>query len=105
MQHHRQQVQAFLQYWQEALCQCLSAFDPRALFVPDIWQSKLGKGETRTVSPNTIFDAASVNFSHIHGTELPSSALPGRSHMVGKPYIAMGVSTVIHPTNPYVGAH
>ena len=95
-------VESFLRTWQNSLCTQWASLDEAIDFHADIWHSALGQGETRTVAQNPVFAAASVNFSRIAAPSLPVSALPNRTQYAGKPYIAMGVSTVIHPVNPYV---
>ncbi len=42
-----------------------------------------------------------VNFSHIHGKNLPPSASASRPELAGRSFQAMGVSVVIHPKNPH----
>ncbi|OOY79536.1 oxygen-dependent coproporphyrinogen oxidase, partial [Solemya velum gill symbiont] len=49
-----------------------------------------------------VFEKAGVNFSHVHGTQLPPSATAARPELAGRSFQAMGVSLVIHPNNPHV---
>src|SRR5205085_8896111 len=48
-----------------------------------------------------IIEKAGVNFSHVHGNELPPSATAKRPELAASAFQALGVSTVIHPRNPY----
>jgi coproporphyrinogen III oxidase len=48
-----------------------------------------------------IFEKAGINFSHVHGAQLPASATAHRPELAGRSFEAMGVSLVIHPRNPY----
>jgi coproporphyrinogen III oxidase len=50
----------------------------------------------------SVFEKGGVNFSHVHGTQLPPSATAARPELAGRSFEAMGVSLVIHPENPYV---
>ena len=69
-------VESFLRAWQNGLCTQWASLAEAIDFDADIWRSALGQGETRTVTQNPIFAAASVNFSRIAAPSLPASALP-----------------------------
>ena len=43
-----------------------------------------------------------MNFSHVFGDKMPASATAQRPELAGRKFEAMGVSLVIHPSNPYV---
>jgi coproporphyrinogen III oxidase len=47
-------------------------------------------------------EKAGVNFSHVTGHALPPSATAQRPELDGRGFVALGVSLVIHPRNPYV---
>ena len=50
-----------------------------------------------------LFDNCAVNFSSIHGSELPNSALPkSLKKSIKNGYQAMGVSVIAHPKNPNI---
>jgi coproporphyrinogen III oxidase len=49
-----------------------------------------------------VFEKAGVNFSKVRGASLPPSASAHRPELAGRSFLAMGVSLVIHPLNPYV---
>ena len=95
-------VEAFLKEWQQEIIASLLLLDNTTCFQYENWQSKLGEGTTCVVKSSHAFESAGVNFSCVKAKSLPAAALPGRSNLAGKPYMAMGVSTVIHPRNPYV---
>jgi len=95
-------AQTLLQAWQSTLCDTWLSIDTQATFHHDPWRSRLGQGETRIIQNGSVFEGGGVNFSTICADSLPASALPGRSHLAGLPYQAMGVSVVMHPHNPYV---
>lgn len=69
----------------------------------DRWQREEGGGgDTRVMKAGAVFEQAGVNFSHVFGASLPSSATVQRPELANAPWRAMGVSLVIHPLNPYV---
>ena len=49
-----------------------------------------------------VFEQAGVNFSHVHGDQMPASATAHRPELAGRSFEALGVSLVIHPENPYI---
>ena len=54
------------------------------------------------LSGGAVFEQAGVNFSHVHGDQLPPSATRARPELAGCSFEALGVSLVIHPLNPHV---
>ena len=69
----------------------------------DKWQRpEGGGGRSRIITNGAVREKGGVNFSHISGTQLPSSATENRPELAGRSFEAMGVSVVIHPHNPYV---
>jgi coproporphyrinogen III oxidase len=54
------------------------------------------------ISDGNVFEKGGVNFSHVFGDSLPPSASATRPEMAGRSFQAMGVSLVIHPSNPFV---
>ncbi|HRE30354.1 MAG TPA: coproporphyrinogen III oxidase, partial [Candidatus Berkiella sp.] len=56
----------------------------------------------RVLRHGDVFDSAGVNFSHVSGDNLPPSASNHRPELAGRRFEAMGISSVIHPVNPYV---
>ena len=61
-----------------------------------------GGGIAQVIEDGIVFERAGVNFSHVHGQNLPPSASAGRPELSGRSFQAMGVSLVLHPRNPYV---
>ncbi|HSC93509.1 MAG TPA: oxygen-dependent coproporphyrinogen oxidase [Burkholderiales bacterium] len=61
-----------------------------------------GGGIAQVIEDGSVFERAGVNFSHVHGPNLPPSASAGRPELAGRSFQAMGVSLVLHPRNPYV---
>ncbi|WP_337841936.1 oxygen-dependent coproporphyrinogen oxidase [Rheinheimera sp.] len=99
----KQQVKQFLLALQENICAQLSAVDGIAHFVEDSWdRAEGGGGRSRVLTDGAVFEQAGVNFSHVFGDKMPASATAHRPELAGRNFEAMGVSLVIHPSNPYV---
>lgn len=97
------QVKTFLLELQETICQKITELDGKETFLEQTWErAEGGGGRSRVLTQGAIFEQAGVNFSHIQGTKLPSSATAHRPELAGRSYQAMGVSLVIHPLNPYI---
>lgn len=92
---------------QETLCQSLQSFESKT-FLIDKWQRPeegrgiTGSGITCLLRNGQVFESAGVNFSHVFGEHMPVSATAHRPELAGRKFEAMGISTVIHPQNPYV---
>ncbi len=94
-------VKHFLMDLQDRICQRLEAFEPEARFHEDAWQRENGgMGRTRVIT-GSVIEKGGVNFSHVYGDKLPPSATADRPELAGGSFEAMGVSLVIHPSNPY----
>ncbi len=61
-----------------------------------------GNGRTRIIEDGSLFERGGVNYSHVFGDKLPSSATITRPELKGRSFEAMGLSLVFHPQNPYV---
>jgi coproporphyrinogen III oxidase len=80
----------------------LEAIDGKS-FVRDAWQRPEGGGGlARVVENGNVFERGGVNFSHVSGGRLPSSASAARPELAGRSFEATGVSLVLHPLNPLV---
>lgn len=97
-------VKAYLIQLQQNICSALENEDGGKKFFTDTWKRETGDGGgiTRVLTDGNIFEQAGVNFSHVSGAELPSSATAHRPELVGRQFQAMGVSLVIHPRNPKI---
>ena len=90
---------------QQRLCLGLEGFEPEARFGVDDWRRPGGGGgSTRVLCDGEVFEQAGVAFSHVHGASLPEAASAQRPELAGRAFHALGVSTVVHPRNPYVPA-
>lgn len=96
-------VKTFLLKLQDNICQTLELADGKGCFEEDNWQREEGGGgRTRVLRNGQVIEQGGVNFSHVHGRQLPASATAARPELAGRSFQAMGVSLVIHPHNPYV---
>ena len=97
------QVKAYLLDLQQDICNQLEAVDGKASFIKDQWQKpdNSGNGLTRVLTDGDVFEQAGVNFSIVHGDNMPASATAMRPELAGRSFSALGVSLVIHPKNPY----
>lgn len=94
-------VKDYLLDLQSRICAALEAVDGSG-FREDEWQRPAGGGgRSRVLEDGAVLERAGVNFSHVHGNELPPSASRLRPHLAGKPFEAMGVSLIVHPRNPH----
>ena len=98
-----EQVKAFLLALQDEICQQLELADGAGQFQEDSWTRPCGGGgRSRVLRQGAVFEQAGVNFSHVHGDQMPASATAHRPELAGRSFEALGVSLVIHPENPYI---
>lgn len=97
------EVKAYLLDLQDRICSALAAEDGGADFVEDSWdRPEGGGGRSRVITNGSVFEKGGVNFSHVHGNQMPASATAHRPELKGRDFEAMGVSLVMHPENPMV---
>ncbi|MFZ2208640.1 MAG: oxygen-dependent coproporphyrinogen oxidase [Porticoccaceae bacterium] len=95
-------VITWLRSLQDHICAELEAEDGAAKFREDAWlREGGGGGVSRVLTEGAAIEKGGVNFSHVHGTELPAAASAARPELAGCAFEAMGVSLVIHPRNPH----
>jgi len=98
-----QAVADYLEKLQDDICAGLARLDPAGTFLEDAWDREGGGGgRTRVLADGEVFESAGVNYSRVYGDALPPSATANRPELKGRSFLAMGVSLVIHPKNPYV---
>ena len=96
-------VKNYLFELQDRICDNFAREDGAAGFREDHWERPGGgEGRTRVLRNGDLFEQAGVNFSHVHGDNLPPAASAHRPELAGRSFQAMGVSLVVHPHNPYV---
>lgn len=95
-------VSTYLLQLQDRICQALERVDQQKVFREDQWtREEGGGGRSRVMEAGAVFEKAGINFSHVHGQQLPASASAHRPELAGRSFEALGVSLVIHPRNPY----
>ena len=96
-------VKTYLLGLQDRICGTLEKEDGKEKVRDDAWERpEGGGGKSRVLTDGAVFEQAGVNFSHVHGKNLPPSATAHRPELAGRSFQALGVSLVIHPRNPYV---
>jgi coproporphyrinogen III oxidase len=97
------QIKQYLLSLQADICTQLEQVDGQATFIKDEWEKPdgAGNGLTRVLTKGSAFEQAGVNFSIVHGDNMPASATALRPELAGRSFTALGVSLVIHPNNPY----
>lgn len=96
-------VKQYLLSLQDHICHQLQELESTTGFREDEWvREEGGGGRSRVLCNGDVIEKGGVNFSHVHGTQLPPSATAARPELAGRSFEAMGVSLVIHPLNPYV---
>jgi len=96
-------VKHYLQELQANITSELQAVDGNSVFVADSWERPAGGGGcSMLLRDGAVFEQAGVNYSEVHGDNLPASASAHRPELAGRRFRAMGVSLVVHPDNPYI---
>ncbi|AOU96720.1 coproporphyrinogen III oxidase [Acidihalobacter yilgarnensis] len=96
-------IREYLLALQDRICAALEQEDGSSHFLTDAWTRPAGGGgRTRVLTGAGLLEQAGVNFSHVHGDQLPPSASAHRPELAGRHFQALGLSLVIHPRNPYV---
>jgi coproporphyrinogen III oxidase len=96
-------VRDYLRELQTRITSTLEDLDGEARFIDDEWEREAGGGgRSMVLCDGAVFEQAGVNYSEVHGAQLPASASAHRPELAGRQFRAMGVSLVIHPDNPYV---
>src|ERR1041385_1648592 len=93
----------FIYTLQDKICKALEGVDGKALFSEDEWHRAEGKGGgglTKVIQHGNVFEKGGVNTSVVYGhtTEKMKKFLS----INGAKWFAAGLSSVIHPLNPFV---
>ncbi|XP_063729185.1 oxygen-dependent coproporphyrinogen-III oxidase-like [Symsagittifera roscoffensis] len=104
----KHKMELFLMRSQRDFCNALAEHEPEANWRVDKWDRKSGGGGISCVMhEGKVLEKAGVNISVVHGV-LPEKAVESmnsRGKQIAKapaPFFACGISSVIHPRNPYV---
>ena len=99
----RERARALVLGLQDEICAGLERLDGVGRFAEESWdRQEGGGGRSRVMREGRVFEQGGVNFSEVHGKELPPSILKQRPEAKGHPWFATGTSMVLHPRNPYV---
>ena len=103
MEPDKKSVLEYFQSLQDSVSKLLITEDSEIQIKEDRWNRPNGGGGcSRILEKGKYIERAGGNFSHVKGDTLPASASVRRPELAGRPYEAMGVSIIIHPSNPYV---
>jgi len=88
---------------QDIICDFLSD-ENGARYREDLWEYDKGSGggRTRVWELSKLLEKGGVNFSGIRGKGLPAAAATQIRVPADAPFLATGVSLVIHPWNPHI---
>lgn len=96
-------VDLLLRGVQDRITAALEQSDGGGHFAEDAWERREGgSGQTRVMKRGRVFEQAGVAFSRVRGEQMPASATARRPGLEGAPWLAIGVSLVLHPWNPYL---
>lgn len=99
-------IRNYLINLQRHITSTFSSIDGKT-FVCDTWQRPndallRGDGCSMILEAGNLLERGGVNFSHVMGDKLPPSASINRPDITNQPFEAIGVSSVLHPYNPYI---
>lgn len=101
----RERVVEVMREGQRALVDGFEHADGRGRFEDHRWDRPGGGGgRARVLEGGRVFERAGVNMSVVHGDRVPESLARQHPAADGKPFLATGVSLVLHPGNPYAPA-
>ena len=97
------EVGEYLRSLQQRIIHSLEDTDGKEKFRSDDWERDAGGGgRSRILANGAVFEQAGVGFSHVFGKNMPPSATKMRPELADHSFQAIGVSLVLHPSNPYV---
>lgn len=86
---------------QDTICLALEQSDGKAKFFEENWQREGGGGgKTRVIANGNVFEKGGVNTSVVYGDV--TDAMRKQLKIEGHSWFACGISSVIHPLNPFV---
>ncbi len=101
----KDQFTNFIYQLQDDICAALENADGKAKFIEDEWQRpEGGGGKTRVISNGNVFEKGGVNISVVYGdvTDAMRKQLQLSPSGGEGGWFASGISSVIHPLNPFV---
>ncbi len=101
MQPIKDRFISFIQQLQNDICNALEQCDGNAMFKTDKWQREDGgDGTTRIIANGAVFEKGGVNTSVVYGAV--TDVMRKQLNSKGSQWFACGISSVIHPINPFV---
>ena len=95
-------IKNYLYDLQSRICQFIKKEEGSQAFIEDQWEhAEGGGGLSRIMTDGDVIEKAGVNFSYVYGKSLPQAAVARRSELTNNHFQALGLSSVIHPRNPY----
>lgn len=89
---------------QDEICRELEALEPEARFREDRWthdrEGGSGGGRSRVLENGALFEKGGVNLADVRG--LLSERIAERLQVAPQPFLATGISLVLHPVSPRV---
>lgn len=99
----KEQFIAFIKELQKDICRELEICDGAAVFETDNWlREGGGGGSTKIIAGGNVFEKGGVNTSVVHGTV--TETMRKQLNIEGEMWFACGISSVLHPVNPFVPA-
>ncbi|CAN1277998.1 Oxygen-dependent coproporphyrinogen-III oxidase, chloroplastic [Linum perenne] len=92
---------------QDSVCKALEAVDGVGKFKEDVWSRPGGGGGiSRVLQDGAVFEKAGVNVSVVYGVMPPEAYRAARAASPDQkpgpvPFFAAGISSVLHPKNPF----
>ncbi len=85
---------------QEKMCSLLEKADGKAVFSRNDWKKEIGSGMTRVIQNGNVIEKGAINFSYVEGefSERMERLLGEKASR----YAATGISSILHPENPWV---
>ena len=85
---------------QQEICKVIEIADGSGKFSHSPWKKEIGSGMTSVIQNGNIIEKGAVNFSQVTGNFTPKmEKLLGES---ARFYSATGISSILHPKNPWV---
>jgi coproporphyrinogen III oxidase len=101
-------VRSYFANLQGQICAALEGLEPAARFSDDPVQTAGGGlSRPRVLSAGEHLEKVAVHFTHSLGERLPEAATermgpPDGERLAGLPFVALALSMICHPRNPYV---
>ncbi|MBA0560565.1 hypothetical protein Golob_017454 [Gossypium lobatum] len=103
----RSRFQRIIMEVQDSVCGALEAVDGAGKFKEDAWTRPGGGGGiSRVLQDGDVFEKAGVNISVVYGVMPPEAYRVAKANVTDQkpgpvPFFAAGISSVLHPKNPF----